>query len=81
MEPETRSIDGDVRFPSHAGDCTLLQQQLRAFPLPSGTVVAIGTFRAVEQADELMGQVSQAASPEGFAGPWSCPRANGSRRS
>ena len=46
MEPETWSIDVHVRFPGHAGDCTLPQRQLREIPLPSGAVVAIGTVRA-----------------------------------
>ena len=81
MEPATRSVDGDVRYPSHAGDCTLPQWLLRALSLPSGAVVAIGAMRAVEQAEELMGQVNQADSPEGFAGLWWCPLANESRQS
>ena len=59
MEPETQSIDGDVRLPSSAGDCTLPQRQLRGLPLPSDAVVAIGAVRAVEQADQLAGQVSR----------------------
>ena len=79
MELETRSIVGDVWLPCRAGDCTLPQRQARELPLPSGAVVAIGAMRAVEQADELVGQVSWADSPEGFAGHWWCPRANGSR--